>query len=130
VQSFALLNAYTSATTTFDANNKKLFSWSNTYRSNALINDEVDGSTIYKNGLATPLPISMTSGVSSANNTNLLLAKTNYAPVINSTNASAKVTGLTEFLGDSTFASNSYNRLIANQTSDAKNNGIIDNYNE
>jgi hypothetical protein len=106
VQSFNLLNAFTTIITNVDTNNKKLFAFSNTYRTNALVDKsiEVDGhgpASIYKNGLAMPLPLVIVSGLSTgADDTDLLLAKTNYSVAVKAANHVAETTGLTQYFGN------------------------------
>jgi predicted transcriptional regulator len=66
IQSFNLLDIYTTIIANYDSNNKKLFSFANTYRTNALVDISHEkgnsGTSIYKNGLATSLPLLMESG--------------------------------------------------------------------
>jgi hypothetical protein len=101
IQSFSLLNAFTTVVSNTDSNNKKLFSFSNTYRSNALIGkvkDKGAGTSIYKNGLALGLTMDPTSGKNA--DTNYLNAKTHYDIVAKAAIAAAKEVGLTSILGD------------------------------
>jgi hypothetical protein len=104
IQSFSLLNAFTTIVSNTDSNNKKLFSFSNTYRSNALIDKSFDkgaGTSVYKNGLALGLTMDPTSGLSAdITNTDYLLAKTHYDIVAKAATAAAKEVGLTSVLGD------------------------------
>jgi hypothetical protein len=101
IQSFQVLNAYTTVTTNIDANNKKLFAFANTYSTNALVSVDKGGVKIYKNGLANGLPLIITNAnnyVSTAENRSL--AKIHYPVVTTSADNMAKQTGIEDSLTD------------------------------
>jgi hypothetical protein len=134
IQSFNLLNLYSTIISNYDSNNKKLFSYSSAYSTNALTtkgDNEKDGKvSIYKNGLASPLPVNITTGNL---NGDRLTIKTNYSVDVNAAKALAKTTGLNAYFakeGVTIFANNSYDKIIsaAIDLSNDKLGGILERY--
>jgi hypothetical protein len=79
IKAISQYNLFNTNLTNYDASNKKLLAFGNTYRQNAFASKPATGNydpKVYKNGLAICLPIKLVSG--DASSTNPFKTDTNY----------------------------------------------------